>query len=136
MMKVTQTKVSRTLWVARGTSMALGLAVMLAVVLGVGTTALAAAPGDPFKLGKTNAVNAISRLAGSVAGPSLQITNDSANTSATALELRVKPGKPPMKVNSAAKVQGLNVDRVDAKSASDFRCAAGWWMTSRTARES
>jgi hypothetical protein len=40
----------------------MGFAVMLAVVLGVGTTALAAVPGDPFKLGKANAVNALTSL--------------------------------------------------------------------------
>jgi hypothetical protein len=48
---------SGALRVARGTAM--GLAVMFAVVLGVATTALAAVPGDPFVLGKINAVNAM-----------------------------------------------------------------------------
>jgi hypothetical protein len=94
--------------------------VMFAVVLGVATTALAAVPGDPFVLGKINAVNAISRLAGSVTGPSLQIENDSANASATALDLRVRPGRPPMKVNSSVEVHGLNVDSLDGKNSSDF----------------
>lgn len=44
--KMIKTIYSRVLWLARGTSMALGLAMMLAVVFGVGTTALAVVPGD------------------------------------------------------------------------------------------
>ena len=120
--KLTEMKsaIEKVTWVGRITVFAVGLAVVLALTVGLATTALAAVPGDPFKLGKTNAVNAISRLAGSVAGPSLQINNGSENASATALDLRVEPGKAPMKVNSGVKVVKLNVDQVDAKSASDF----------------
>lgn len=39
----------RVLWLGRGTATAMGIAVMLAAVLGVATTALAAVPGDPLK---------------------------------------------------------------------------------------
>lgn len=120
MIQTTKKIASGTLWLARGTSIVLGLAVMLAVALGVGTTALAAVPGDPFKLGRLNAVNAVSVLAGSVDNAALRVTNGSEGQSATALDLRVKPGKPPMVVNSSTEVQGLNVDQVDSKSAGDF----------------
>ena len=50
MMKLTKTILKRIMGMARGTATTVGFAVML--VLGVGTTALAAVPGDPFKLGK------------------------------------------------------------------------------------
>ncbi len=39
--KVVGTLLSRTLWLARGTSMVMGLAVMLALVVGLASTALA-----------------------------------------------------------------------------------------------
>lgn len=119
-MKLTKTILQRAMWMARGTVTVVGLAVMLAVVLGVGTTALAAAPGDLFKLGKTNAVNVVSKLVGSVAGPSLQIDNNSKNADATALDLRVEAGKTPMRVDSATKVKNLNSDKLDGKDSAAF----------------
>ena len=59
-------------WMARTTTTVVGLAIMLALVFGVATTALAGTGvGARFDLGKTNTVNAVTRLVGSVAGPSL-----------------------------------------------------------------
>lgn len=108
-------------WMARATSTMVGLAIMLALVMGVATTALAGTGiGATFNLGKVNSVNAVSKLVGSVAGSSLQIDNNSTGTGATALELQVEPGKDPMKVNSSAEVENLNVDQVDGQSASEF----------------
>jgi hypothetical protein len=52
---------SKVLGLIRGAALALGLAVMLAVVLGAGTTALAA-DGNPFLLGKQNVASAVSTL--------------------------------------------------------------------------
>ena len=72
-------------------------------------------------LGTVNTVSALSKLAGSVAGPSLQIIdNNSTNASATALELQVEADKAPMKVNSSTEVESLNADHVDGHSASSF----------------
>jgi hypothetical protein len=51
MLKATRKVLARIMWMARGTATMVGLAVMLAVVLGAGRTALAAVPGDPFELG-------------------------------------------------------------------------------------
>jgi hypothetical protein len=59
-------------------------------------------------------------LVGSVAGPSLQVDNNSADANATALDLQVEAGKAPMKVNSDAQVANLNSDKVDGKSASEI----------------
>ena len=42
----------------------LGLAMTLALMLGGATTALAAVPGDPFKLGRVNTINALTSLVG------------------------------------------------------------------------
>jgi hypothetical protein len=69
---------SKIAWMARTTTTVVGLAIMLALVLGAATTALAGTGvGARFDLGKTNTVNQISKLVGSVAGPSLQVDNNS-----------------------------------------------------------
>jgi len=107
----------KTIKIARGMALTLGVAVMVALVLGVATTALAGTGvGARFQLGQTNTVNAITKLVGSVAGPDLQVDNNSTNANATALDLQVEPGKAPMKVNSEAKVANLNSDKLDGKS--------------------
>jgi hypothetical protein len=99
----------------------MGLAMLLALTVGLASTALAGTGvGARFDLGRTNTVKAISSLVGSVAGPSLKIDNNSTGTGATALGLRVEPGKPPMTVNSSTKVEGLNVDSLDGRDSFDF----------------
>lgn len=104
-------------WLGRTTAMVMGLALMLAVVLGVATAALGAVPGDPFRLGQLNTINALTQLVGSVNNAMLRIDNNSAGATATALDLQVQPGKAPMKVNSSARVANLNADRLDGKHA-------------------
>src|SRR5918998_5613831 len=114
--KVVGTLFSRTLSLARGTSVVVGLAVMLALVVGVASTALAGTGvGARLDLGVTNTVGQITKLVGSVAGPSLQIDNNSTNAPATALDLQVEPGKAPMKVNSDGQVANLNADKLDGQ---------------------
>jgi len=76
--------------------------------------------GGVFNLGKTNTVNAITKLVGSVAGPNLRIDNNSTDPAATALTLFVEPGHTPMRVNSQTKVQNLNADAVDGQDGSDL----------------
>jgi hypothetical protein len=114
---------SKVAWVGRTASMVFGLALVLALILGVGTMAAAAVPGDPFKLGQSNRVDELTVLASTLAGPVLRVDNDG---SGPALDLRV--GDPrtdpfdktvaPMKVDSQAKVDDLNADRLDGKTAS------------------
>ncbi len=115
-----RTIVEKMVRIGRATMLAVGFAVTVAVILGVGTTALAAVPGDPFKLGQVNAVNTITRLAGNTNTAMLRINNASAGSDATALDLQVAPGKPPMKVNSTVEVQGLNVDSLDGRNSTEF----------------
>ena len=112
--------ISRVMWLGRATVFAVGLAVTLALMLGVGTTALAAVPGDPFKLGQTNTIARLSALVGSVDNARLKVDNNSADPNATALNLQVEPGKAPMKVNSDSHVANLNADQLDGRTADDF----------------
>jgi hypothetical protein len=112
---------SKVMWVGRATVFLVGLAVILALTVGVVSTALAGnGVGADFNLGKTNTVNAVSKLVGSVAGPNLLIDNNSTNTAATALDLQVEAGKAPMKVNSQTKVANLNADTVDGVDSTGF----------------
>jgi hypothetical protein len=114
---------SKVAWVGRTASMVFGLALVLALILGVVTMAAAAVPGDPFKLGQYNRVDGLTVLASTLAGPVLRVDNEG---SGPALDLRV--GDPrtdpfnktvaPMKVDSPARVDFLNADRLDGKSAS------------------
>ena len=78
------------------TATLMGVAVMLALRVGLASTALAGTGiGAPFNLGNINTVNAVSSLVGSVAGSSLKIDNNSAGVGATALASRWSPASPP-----------------------------------------
>ncbi len=55
--------------VGRAAVFTVGLAVILAVALGVANAALTASVGDPFLLGKFNAVDKITRLVGTSTVP-------------------------------------------------------------------
>ena len=79
---------SKVMWVGRTTAAVVGLAIALALVLGVATMALAAVPGDPLKLGKVNRINdALTTLIGSRSGAMMAIDNGSTATDARALDL-------------------------------------------------
>lgn len=107
---------SKVMWVGRATAFLVGLAVILAVLLGLASAALAGTGvGAAFNLGKTNTVNRLSQLVGSTDKPMLRVTNKSSGTDATALTLQVQPGHAPMRVNSSTQVAGLNADRVDGQ---------------------
>jgi len=112
---------ARALWLTKGAALFGGAVVTLALVLGVGTMAVAAVPGDPFKLGQYNRVDGLTVLASTLAGPVLRVDNDG---SGPALDLRVGPTGPaatktvaPMEVDSTKRVKWLNVDQLDGKSA-------------------
>jgi hypothetical protein len=106
------------MWVGRPTVFLVRLTVILAVVLGVASAALAGTGvGATFDLGRLNTVNQTSRLVGKTDNPMLRVDNNSAGTNATALDLQLESGHAPMKVNSGARVAGLNADQVDGKDA-------------------
>ena len=93
-----------------------GLAVILGALFGLASTALGA-NGDFWKLGQSNAATNITTLGGrlGVNGPMLKLVNNNGGTDATALRLEVQEGEAPMSVNSDARVDGLNADRVDGQ---------------------
>jgi hypothetical protein len=109
----------KVMFVGRATTFMVGLAMILALTVGVAGAAFGA-NGANFLLGKSNAANAITQLVGSVAGPGLQIDNNSTDAAATALDLQVEAGKAPMKVNSDTQVANLNADKVDGLNASQL----------------
>ncbi len=117
MMKMTKKILSWIWWLGKGTAATMGVVVMLALILGLASTALAAVPGDPFKLGRTNSIDQISTLVGSASGALLRVNN---NGGGPALDLRVEPGEAPMNVNSTTRVNGLNADQLDGQGANDF----------------
>lgn len=118
-MNMIRSALSRVAWVGRTASMVLGLALVMALVVGVATAALAGTGiGAPFNLGKINTVNRISQLVGAPDNAMLRVDNNSAATNATALDLQVEPGHAPMRVNSSTQVPNLNADKLDGK---DFR---------------
>ncbi len=115
----------KVMWMARATTTVVGLAIMLALVLGVATTAFGA-NGNNFILGSlNNAATAITKLTGNVDGPAMQVVNNNADANDTALDLRVQAGEAPMRVNSATKVAKLNADRIDNREASSFANGVG-----------
>jgi hypothetical protein len=107
--------------IGRATALVLGTAVMLALVVGLASTAFGA-NGDAWRLGKGNVATKITGLAGplGVNGPMVRLTNNNAGTDDTALELRVQPGEAPMTVNSATRVNNLNADQLDGQDSSQF----------------
>jgi hypothetical protein len=116
---------SKVMWVGRATVFMVGLAVILALLFGVATTALAGTGvGATFNLGKKNTVDRLSQLVGSTASSMLKVDNDGTGT---ALDLRVGQGTDPttktvapMKVDSQVKVANLNSDELDGKDESAF----------------
>ena len=88
---------SKVMWVGRATVFVVGLAVIVALVLGAATAAFGA-NGDVFRIGQSNFASAVSVLDKSGAGPALSLLVDSG---------------PPLAVNSQGKVANLNADKLD-----------------------
>src|SRR5215218_633051 len=112
---------SKVVWMARATTVVVGLALVMALVFGVATMAFGANGGN-FILGSlNNTATAITKLTGTVGGgPALQVSNPSTATGSTALDLQVATGKAPMKVNRTTKVTNLNSDLLDGKDSRTF----------------
>jgi hypothetical protein len=130
MKKLTKTILERTIWLGRGTATLMGLAMLLALTVGLASSALAGTGvGARFHLGQINAVDTVSTLAGSFSGPMLRIDNDLPDNprflNSTALDLQVEPGNPPMTVNSTDKVNNLNADQLDGRDSSSFLSVFG-----------
>ncbi len=100
--------------------MVLGLALVLALIFGLASTALSTTGGN-FILGEANVATTVSRLTASVAGPALTLVNNSTQAAATALNISVASGKAPMKVNVAAgTATNLSADELDGKDSDEI----------------
>jgi hypothetical protein len=115
---------SKVMWVGRAAVLLVGLAVILAVVLGTATAAFAAlsSPGDPFKLGVVNEINRLTTLMGARAGAMLKVDN---NGTGPALQLQSEAGVPPLVVNAnagtATGLKSSDSDMLDGKDSSAFQ---------------
>ena len=107
----------KVMFVGKATTFMVGLAMILALTVGVAGAAFGA-NGANFLLGKSNTANVITQLVGSVAGPGLQIDNNSTDAAATALDLQVEAGKAPMKVRKRKRAKD------EAKSAKKTKLEA------------
>jgi hypothetical protein len=96
---------SKVMWVGRATVFLVGLAVILALLVGVASMAFAR-DGQSFILGERNVAQSLSTLVRQEAGP--------------ALSLQVDRGAPPLAVNSESRVDNLNADELDGRDASEI----------------
>lgn len=97
---------SSVLLVGRIATLCVGLAVVLALVVGVATSATAA-DGKPFVLGKGNVATKVTNLVNRGVGP--------------ALGLKVGADQAPLTVNAeAGTATNLSADELDGKSSEDF----------------
>jgi hypothetical protein len=118
----------KVMWLGRATVFVVGLAVILALVVGVASAAFGA-NGANFIRGNgindttKNIATLTSRLTmnGTASAPGLQVTQQSTGTGASGVGITVPTGKAPIKVSSGAgKATNLNADQVDNKSANDL----------------
>jgi hypothetical protein len=96
-------------------------ALAAAIVTMTGTAFAGNGIGAVFNIGKANTANRTSGLSGATSAKLLQVTNKG---SGEALGLTVKAGKPPLAVNSTARVSNLNADSVDGIHASELALKA------------
>jgi hypothetical protein len=112
--------------------MVFGLALILALLFGVASMALAGTGvNSVFNLGVKNTVDAVTQLVSNTdagpAGPMLRVDNNSSAAGATGVQILTEAGKPPMKVNSQAMVANLNAalaGRADSAASADFAANA------------
>ncbi len=111
---------SKLMWVGRATVFMVGLAVMLALVLGTATTALGAT-GAKFILGQPNSAETTTSLVSTLTDATksaLSVTNKSGGP---ALSLGVLSGKAPIEVSATAgTATNLSADKLDGKDSTDF----------------
>jgi len=112
-MRMFRSVLGKVAWMGRTTSMVLGLAVVLTLVVGLADAALGA-NGQAWIIGQINKATSTTQLNASVGGkPALLVTNSNKAPASRALHLNVAQGKAPMAVNSDTRVPRLNADMVD-----------------------
>jgi len=99
-------------------------ALVAAVVSAFVAAGAAVATTKTFVLGTSNTVDAASTVTAGAAGLNakmLQLTNNSTGSAATALGLTTPGSRPPLIVNSQAKVANLNADKLDGVESTQFQ---------------
>jgi hypothetical protein len=92
---------------------------IISLTVALGGAAFSATGGN-FILGRVNSANTQTTLISDGNSKTLLLSNLSTSANAAALGLTVKPGRPPLVVNSGAKVANLNVDLLDGIDSSEF----------------
>jgi hypothetical protein len=110
----------KVMWLGRATVFVVGLAVILAMVLGVASAAFSATGGN-FILGQSNSANAPTTLVGQIVDTTKSALVLKNPNGGSALQLQVNSGKAPMKVNSGAgKATNLDADKLDGQDSTAF----------------
>jgi len=105
----------KVMWVGRATVFVVGLAVILAMVLGLASAAFSATGGN-FILGKSNSANAPTTLVGQIVDTTKSALVLKNPNGGSALQLQVNSGIAPMKVPATAgKATNLNADKLDGQ---------------------
>jgi hypothetical protein len=106
---------SKVMWVGRATVFVVGLAVILAMVMGLASAAFSATGGN-FILGQSNSTDQPTTLVGQIVDTTKSALVLKNPNGGSALQLQVNSGKAPMKVNSTAgKATNLNADKLDGQ---------------------
>jgi hypothetical protein len=116
-MKVTKGAFGRLWRLTRATSIVVGLAVMVALVGGVVSLALAKPPADG---GTPPGGETAAAILKGVENTATTVTTLINSGTGAALNLVVQPGNPPLTVNSETVVDHLNADKVDGKDSTAF----------------
>jgi hypothetical protein len=109
---------SKVMWMGRATVFLVGLAVTMALVFGVASTALGA-NGDFLKVGSAkNIATRATTLVGKATGSALVVKNP---TGGSALGLQVDAGQAPLTVDAdAGTATNLDADELDGQDSSEF----------------
>ena len=99
-------------------------AITASIVLAASAATAGSVVGGVFNLGRSNAVNATSKLTGRTSKAELRVDNTG---NGPALALRASSGHAPLNVNNSVMVPNLNANFVGGKSASSFvdKCDQG-----------
>jgi hypothetical protein len=115
-------------------------ALIAAIVAAFVAAGAAVATTQTFVLGTTNRVNAATKATNlqangttvnPVDAPLLTLENKSTTANATPLALNAGSGRPPMTVNSGARVTNLNADKLDGIDSGSFVQGRGSLLTNR-----
>lgn len=114
--------IGKVLWVGRAAATVFGLALVLALVFGVASAALAGNL-DPLKIGSLkNVATKTTALVGKVATGSALVVNNPSGGSA--LGLQVNAGRAPLTVNpEAGTATNLDADKLDGLDSSDLKAS-------------